>query len=584
MDRTKYQMIGGRMYCGSVYRDICRIPAGTGSRIFKGPEGVGKYHAALWLAGKVLRTEKVCLHPDYMEISPVKGCIGIDQMQGLFAYNKVLPVTADLRICVIREAQVMTDSAQNAILKLLEEGTRTMTVLFLTTEPLLPTIESRSMEICFPPIPWKAFSEYMGRKLGKEPDRLALALADGCEGFYEELVTEETYLSDVQAMLDWLDTKELPAAQLFETLHLMAEKDKDNFFEAYGLVFVRAWLKLLLARVFTPALECYAGADGVDAVCDPHRIMGRYSMDQVFLIVQRVTGNAPEAVRIVREQLSAGRNPQLLISDCMDIVADSVPASVAGVYPDTGTAHYNRLLKRLVEAGSGQIFCALAEGFMDVTASLGRNADDSMLLCGIIRLVTAKRAAVSVLEKRVADLEEMVKRGIFTGQEEPSAPFVEDDKAQDEEILPDASGAPEETFLQDADCAPDERAVVDEDCVGDERPVPVLERADDDIWEMFLAQSFRGDSGKEAQKAPEACSSSRMLPANRPMPGGGMAEALQTLYEDPLLESVLALGFRQESTPDGPVMETDMEPVYRVAAAYHAAKGFPFAIRMKQPA
>jgi DNA polymerase-3 subunit delta' len=87
---------------------------------------------------------------------------------------------------VIDDAHEMTEQAQNALLKSLEEPPATSHVFLVTASPqsLLPTIRSRCQLVSLGPIPLSLLAEHLEKRLGLSAHeaRLRAALANGSLG------------------------------------------------------------------------------------------------------------------------------------------------------------------------------------------------------------------------------------------------------------------------------------------------------------------------------------------------------------------------------------------------------------------
>ena len=91
-------------------------------------------------------------HPDVIvlereksEKGAVRREIVVDQIRRISSEARILPNEAERKVYVIRDADTMNASAQNAALKLLEEPPAHVAFLLLCAEPeaLLPTVRSR---------------------------------------------------------------------------------------------------------------------------------------------------------------------------------------------------------------------------------------------------------------------------------------------------------------------------------------------------------------------------------------------------------------------------------------------------------
>ena len=93
------------------------------------------------------RKAKGGIHPDVVRVSLLedKRQILVDQVRQLRTEAYIRPNEADRKVFVIEDAQTMNDNAQNALLKVLEDGPQYLSFLLLTenAQQLLPTIRSR---------------------------------------------------------------------------------------------------------------------------------------------------------------------------------------------------------------------------------------------------------------------------------------------------------------------------------------------------------------------------------------------------------------------------------------------------------
>lgn len=140
--------------------------------IFLGPSGVGRKLTALNFA-KFLNCHapddnRPCdecpscrkvdsrNHPDIFLVSPEKAgaSIGIDKIRAVIKNVGLKPYEARTKVYIIDDSSSMTQEAQNAFLKTLEEPPSDSVLIFISDKQggLLPTIESRSQVVKFFPI------------------------------------------------------------------------------------------------------------------------------------------------------------------------------------------------------------------------------------------------------------------------------------------------------------------------------------------------------------------------------------------------------------------------------------------------
>lgn len=107
------------------------------------------------------------IHPDVFSYPTDKDVVLTEDVTGLINESVIKPIESDKKIFIINRAETMNSSAQNKLLKTLEEPPKN-TVIFLgsTTEyALLPTVRSRVRKLYIPPF---------------APDALYIALKDDC--------------------------------------------------------------------------------------------------------------------------------------------------------------------------------------------------------------------------------------------------------------------------------------------------------------------------------------------------------------------------------------------------------------------
>ena len=159
----------------------------THAWIFTGPPGSGRSSAAIAFAQALIcpqggcgtcnecRSAKSSAHPDVEIISTEGLSIKIEDVRELLTRTSWTPSMGGWRVVVMEDADRLTESAANALLKAIEEpGTRTVWLLCAPTlHDLLPTIRSRCRHIQLRTPTTAAVSGYLQRK-----DAITPAMAD----------------------------------------------------------------------------------------------------------------------------------------------------------------------------------------------------------------------------------------------------------------------------------------------------------------------------------------------------------------------------------------------------------------------
>lgn len=126
-----------------------------------------------------------------------KQTIKTEQIRNLYDYIRVSQ--ANKLIVLINEAEVMQASAQNALLKLLEEPPRNVFFIVTSYAPqlLLSTVRSRLQEINILPITPQQTKELINSKLSNDPKKVAqlLFLASGLPAEILHLLSDDTYFA-----------------------------------------------------------------------------------------------------------------------------------------------------------------------------------------------------------------------------------------------------------------------------------------------------------------------------------------------------------------------------------------------------
>ena len=171
--------------------------------LFLGPDGVGKKTVALALA-KAIQCQAVandfcgkcadCIriargnHPDVRVVEPAEGKkeISILQVRELERELSFRPFSGRKKIAVVDPAPLMNASAQNALLKTLEEPPQSSLIILVSTSigGLLPTLVSRCLRLSFTPLPAALVADQLVSQKGMERGaaEFLAALAMGSPG------------------------------------------------------------------------------------------------------------------------------------------------------------------------------------------------------------------------------------------------------------------------------------------------------------------------------------------------------------------------------------------------------------------
>jgi len=240
--------------------------------IFSGEDGMGKnllanaFVKALQCEDRIRGVDacgkcKSCIqaesgnHPDIIKVTHEKASIGVDDIR-LQLNNDILikPYSSKYKIYIIDEAEKMTEQAQNALLKTLEEPPFYGMILLLTNNlsALLPTILSRCITLKLKAVDQNRIKEFLMSE-HKIPDYLAelsAVFAQGNVGKALQFASSEEFSemkNDVLHLLKYLEDMELH--EVVERLKLFSAK-KDYI--DYYLDFIVLWFRdVLMYKVTT---------------------------------------------------------------------------------------------------------------------------------------------------------------------------------------------------------------------------------------------------------------------------------------------------------------------------------------------
>jgi len=171
--------------------------------LFAGPAGVGKWRVALAVAqavncpsavaGDACGTCRSCdriaraLHVDVLTLAPDDtGVIKIEPVREALSRCGYRPFEGLRRVVAVRDADALTESAQNALLKSLEEPPPATMFVLTSAAPdaLLRTVRSRTMRLTFGRLPTDDLVRLLVRdhEMAAADARRAAALADGSAG------------------------------------------------------------------------------------------------------------------------------------------------------------------------------------------------------------------------------------------------------------------------------------------------------------------------------------------------------------------------------------------------------------------
>ncbi|GAE31722.1 DNA polymerase III subunit delta' [Halalkalibacter hemicellulosilyticus] len=292
--------------------------------LFEGSKGTGKKDVALQLAKSFFcesleETEpcQQCLscrriehgnHPDVHIIEPDGQSIKkqqIEHLQKEFAYRGVESIK---KVYIVGDADKMTASAANSILKFLEEPNGTTLAVLMTEQGknILPTIQSRSQLLSFAPLAREPFIQFLINEGISRTNAHLLASLTTSFDQVKDLVQED-WIAQARSVVIQL-MEELygrPSQLLFTIQEKWLGTFKDKAQQEIGLDMLLLWFRdLLFAKLGN--LNTVSFIDQVDSL-----------EKQALQSSQERLSRHMAAVLEAKKQLHANVNPQLVMEKLM---------------------------------------------------------------------------------------------------------------------------------------------------------------------------------------------------------------------------------------------------------------------------
>ena len=273
------------------------------SYMFVGIQGIGKKIIAKEFAKNILClnqenknsntncTCKSCIefetnnNPDFSIIEPDGNSIKIEQIRELQKRIQEKPIISNSKVYIIDNADMMTQEAQNCLLKTLEEPPEYATIILIGSNEnlFLPTIKSRCMILHFEPISNENIKKYLQTELAiSNIDDEMLDIFQGSIGKAIELKDKKEEYEKIIAFVENLDKKDIiDLYKLAEPIY----KSKEEIFE------ILDYINILLLK---KARQNYLYTDCIQIVEDTKKRLkqnGNYDMcidNLVFNLKERM--------------------------------------------------------------------------------------------------------------------------------------------------------------------------------------------------------------------------------------------------------------------------------------------------------
>lgn len=216
--------------------------------LFIGPEYIGKHLMAHAFAQKLIQGTADDVwninerpYSDIVSVAPIveqkkgRNVVRDISVRQILDARRSFALTADkkAKVLIINDAHRMTITAQNALLKTLEEPTRNGFIILVSNDHdrLLDTIRSRCMHVRF-----SILDNAQLRQMSD--DESVIVNAQGCPGYVQRMQTDESFLACVTTARDEL--RILAKTRVHERMQLAADLAKKD--DQYIHVFFSVWI------------------------------------------------------------------------------------------------------------------------------------------------------------------------------------------------------------------------------------------------------------------------------------------------------------------------------------------------------
>ena len=244
-------------------------------------------------------------HPDIRYITHEKVSLGVDDIRDQLNNDiYIKPYSSHHKIYIIDEAEKMTEQAQNALLKTLEEPPEYAVILLLTnnTNAFLSTIQSRCVILNLKPLDRSAIKGYLMEQLSI-PDYqadLSSEFAYGNLGKAIRYVSSESFSETKAAFLHlvkYLD--EMDISEVVQAIKVFVD-NKDLIEDYFDLMLL--WFRDVLLFKASQDANCLIFANEIS---DIKRFAGTRTFESIDVTLT--------AINKAKQRLAANANPELVI-------------------------------------------------------------------------------------------------------------------------------------------------------------------------------------------------------------------------------------------------------------------------------
>jgi len=211
------------------------------SYLFLGTEGIGKKLFAKKFASMILKSE-LENNPDFQMIEPDGNSIKIEQIRDMQKKILEAPIKSERKVYIINDGHLMTQEAQNCLLKTLEEPPTFVNIILIGSNEnsFLSTIKSRCTIIKFQDIEKEQIKNYLLKKYNMEDfsDDM-LEIFGGSIGKAEKLKEKKELYDNIAEILDKIIKIDL--IDLLKTADIIykSQDDKNDILDSMNSILIK---------------------------------------------------------------------------------------------------------------------------------------------------------------------------------------------------------------------------------------------------------------------------------------------------------------------------------------------------------
>lgn len=473
---------------------------------------------------------------DIMEIDAASNT-GVDSIRDLKEAVSYLPVNLKKKVYVIDEVHMLSKSAFNALLKVLEEPPKHVVFVLCTTElnAIPATVRSRSAIYIFGQI---SYEDILG-KLDKVSAQRSINIST-------------------------------------EALGLIAKNSQGAMRDAYSLL---------------QQVSSGSGNQRIEAE-DVRKIIGISDPHYLFdLLKSIVTSKTADCILKIENAVSQGKDLSLMLNELIEIVVDAVVAKSASMDIIRNTEQYKELLSEIVEISYAEQLCHIADGLMDIRIDLRKCPSKTTVIVGLIRITTTTINA-SILQ-RLETVENMLNNAVLPKKELSDKDTIQENKEENMSLVhasttSDVAAVDKEQHIHHGNPSNFSEGMIKEDNtiknVEEEKEIkePVLEenipndqaeneKSPKDVFDIFsLLETFNNFSSTGTTQNGHT-SDNRDMKDNTKL---RMLEArLNLISQDDIIFKTSLYGCVKTMHNGELVLKTPLEPVYKIVNTYLTVSG-----------